>query len=85
MNHIMSRHTTTLAKSPAEITLHDVYRATETKPAIKTHVCDEKSPCPVARGMDELMDNVNGRIEKVLESELKEMTVADLVASFIGR
>lgn len=76
---------TVLARSPAEITLLDVYRATESRPAIKTHVCDSKSPCPVARGMDDLMANVNERIASVLEAELQEMTVADLVASFIGR
>lgn len=76
---------TTLAKSPAEITLFDVYRATEHAPAVKTHVCDGKSPCPVARGMGKLLANVGHRIEKVLEAELKQMTVADLVASYIGR
>ena len=74
-----------LARSAAKITLRDVYRATESQPALKTHACDGKSQCPVARGMDELLANVNERLEKVLESELKRMTVADLVSDFIGR
>ena len=73
----------TLARSASRITLRDVYRATESQPALKTHDCDGKSPCPVARGMDEMLAKVNDRLQKVLESELKRMTVADLVSSYI--
>ena len=35
----------TLAKPAGRITLHDVYRATETKPALTTHRCDGSSKC----------------------------------------
>jgi Rrf2 family protein len=76
---------TTLAQSASKITLRDVYRATESQPALKTHACDGKSPCPVARGMDRMLTEVNDRLEKVMESELRRMTVADLVASHIDR
>jgi len=74
-----------LARAASKITLHDVYRATESQPAIKTHSCDGKSKCPVARGMEQLLENVNDRIETVVETELKQMTVADLLSSFVGR
>ena len=74
---------TVLAQAASKITLRDVYRATESRPALKTHVCDNQSTCPVARGMDQMLSSVNDRIEKVVESELKGMNVADLVASFV--
>jgi Rrf2 family protein len=76
---------TRLARAASTITLRDVYRATESRPALKTHACDRRSRCPVARGMDEMLSSVNDRIEKVVESELEGMTVADLVASFVDR
>jgi len=75
---------TRLARAASRITLRDVYRATESQPALKTHVCDGRSRCPVARGMSQMLASVNERVEKVVESELKGMTVADLVASFVG-
>ena len=74
-----------LSRPASEITLYDVYRATESKPAVTTHTCDGKLPCPVAKGMDELLSTVSGRIEKALEAELKGMTLSDLVADFIGK
>ena len=73
----------TLARSASRITLRDVYRATESQPALRMHTCDGNSRCPVARGMDQMLTKVNDRLERVLESELKRMTVADLVASHI--
>ena len=76
---------TTLARSATKISLRDVYHATETQPVLKAHACDDKSRCPVARGMTEMLTTVNDRLEKVLETELKRMTVADLVAGHIGR
>jgi hypothetical protein len=35
--------------------------------------------------MDRILANVNDRIEKVVESELKGMTLADLVSDSIDR
>ena len=75
----------TLARPASKITLKDVYRATETQPALRTHTCDKKSPCPVARGMDKMLTEVSGRLESVLEKELKRTTIADLLASYIDR
>ena len=75
---------TTLARSADMINLHDVYLATEDQASLKTHACDSKSLCPVARRMDNLLKNVNSRVENALESELKKMTIADLVSEFIG-
>lgn len=72
-----------LARSPSKITMRDVYRATESRPALKTHECNDKSRCRVAAGMGPMLKHLNGRIEKVLEAELKRLTVADLLARYI--
>lgn len=76
---------TKLAQSASKITLYDVYRATESLPVLKTHACDSHSSCPVAQGMDRMLTTVNDRLEKALESELKRMTIAKLVASHVGQ
>lgn len=73
----------TLARPAGSITLHDVYLATETRPALKVHVPDCESPCLVARNMEQLLNSVNERLEETLEAELKRKTVADLVAEYI--
>jgi len=72
-----------LARPAGSITLHDVYLATESKPALKAHVPDCESPCPVARNMERLLNTVNERLEDTLTAELKRTTVADLVAEYI--
>ena len=73
----------TLARPANSITLHDVYLATETAPVLKSHVPDCGSICPVARGMESLLNQVNNRLESTLAAELKQTTVADLVAEHI--
>ena len=72
-----------LARPAGAITLNDVYRATESKPALRAHVPDCDSICVVARNMDRLLKKVNERIEDTLAAELKRTTVADLVAEYI--
>jgi Rrf2 family protein len=74
-----------LARPATKITLRDIYIATESQPAVKTHDCDDTSECPVAAGMRPLLEHVRGRVEKAVESELKRITVADLIAGYIGR
>ena len=72
-----------LARRPAKITLHDVYRATEERPAVTTHVCDGNSPCPVARNMEELLAAVSARLERAVTGELKKITLAALLERYI--
>ena len=74
-----------LARPAKKINLNDVYRATEAHPALKTHSCDSHSPCPVAQGMDRLLEDVNRRLEHALEAELRRMTIFDLVSNFVGK
>ena len=72
-----------LARAPSKITLRDIYRATESQPALKTHTCSDKSKCPVSAGMGSMLEHLNGRIEKVVEAELKSLTVADVLEGYI--
>ena len=73
-----------LARLPSKITLRDVYLAVESRPTLKSHDCNDKSECPVAASMSTVLSHINDRIEKAVESELKQLTVADLLASYIG-
>ena len=73
-----------LARPAGSITLHDVYRAIETKQLLRVHVPDCESPCVVARRMKHLLDDVNEQLEKTLSIELKLTTIADLVAEYIA-
>lgn len=73
-----------LARPAGAITLLDVYRATESGPALKAHVPDCDSPCPVARNMERVLDKVNERLETTLAAELRRATVADLVAEYVA-
>lgn len=73
----------TLARPADRITLLDVYRVTELKPALATHTCDGKSVCPVARNMDRLLQDLNRRLEDTVTSELEKITLADLVGTYL--
>ena len=75
---------TRLTRPASEITLGDVYRATESQPALKTHECSATSACPVAAGMGPLLDHVNDRIEKAGVAELEGMTVATLLDEYVA-
>ena len=72
-----------LARKPEKITLRDVYLATECRPGLKAHECSDMSKCSVQAGMNTLLKDINTRVEKAVESELKRTTVADLIAEYI--
>lgn len=71
-----------LARPADRITLFDVYRVTEHRPALTTHDCTD-SPCVVAKGMQGVLKDLNTRIERTLETELSGTTIADLVSEYI--
>lgn len=70
----------TLARPAAAITLHDVYTAVESKPALTQHHCDASSPCPVARNMDALLVDLNDRLEGAVAAELGAITLEAIVS-----
>jgi len=75
---------TRLARDASEISLRDVYMATETRPAVKAHGCCDTSKCPVQAHMGALLEDLNGRVEAAVGDELKRTSVADLVAQYIA-
>lgn len=72
-----------LARPADSILLHDVYRATESGPALKAHAPDCDSACVVARNMERMLASLNARIEASLEEELKARSIGDLITEFI--
>lgn len=72
-----------LARPADQITLLDVYRVTEIKPAMTSHVCDGSSPCPVARNMEKMLEDLNRKLEDTVTTELQKTTLADLVGQYI--
>lgn len=76
---------TKLARHASRVTLYDVYLATESQPALKSHPCSDRSKCVVAKNMLRLLEDVNQRLEGVLEEELKKLTLANLVSQYIRK
>jgi len=72
-----------LARPAARINLLDIYRVTELRPAMTTHVCNAESVCPVARSMDKMLGELNRKLEDTVEKELKGITLADLVKEYV--
>ena len=73
-----------LGRKPSKISLKDIYLATESKPGLKKHECCDMSKCPVQAGMNSMLSDINGRIEKAVQSELNQTTVADLLSSYLA-
>jgi len=72
-----------LARPADQITLLDIYRVTELRPALTAHACDGSSPCPVARNMEKMLQDLNRKLEDTVTSELQKTTLADLVGTYI--
>ena len=75
---------TRLAREPAKISLRDIYRAIVTRPALKTHGCSDTAKCRVQAKMNQLLSDLNQRVEKAVESELERTTLADLLTRYIS-
>lgn len=72
-----------LGRPAGKIRLHDVYRATEKGPALRTHECHDDHQCVIARNMGKALEDVNQRLESVIEKELAATTIQDLLNSHI--
>jgi Rrf2 family protein len=60
------------------VTLLDIYRITERRPAMTVHNCDHESECPVGRKMEHILSDVNQRVESAVTHQLQRITLADL-------
>ena len=68
-----------LARSPRQITLLDIYRASAAPPAFAIHSYPVERRCPVSRNLKECMAGVLSQAQDSFEKALAKITVADLV------
>ena len=69
-----------LAKDPSEITMLDVYRATEEDEKPIFHMHDDPNPdCPVGRNIHAVLEEKWKGIKPAVEKELEGITLADTI------
>src|ERR1700716_3075143 len=68
-----------LARSPRQITLLDIYRASAAPPAFAIHSYPVEKRCPVSCNLKECMWGVLSQAQDSFERSLAKITVADLV------
>jgi len=69
----------TLARPPQDITLLDIYRASEAPAAFAIHDYAIEASCPVSCNIKQVMNNVLADAQAHLEAGLAETTLAALV------
>jgi len=69
-----------LARDPKNITLLDIYRASESDGRIFTIHQGTAQACPVGRNIDGLLSGHFDRTQNAMEASLAESTLADLLA-----
>lgn len=74
----------TLARPAAEITLLDLYRASEAPPAASGHAYPVQQACPVSRAIQPCMTGMLDEAQAAFETALARRTLADLVASIVA-
>jgi Rrf2 family protein len=68
----------TLARPASKVTLADVYRAVETRPAARLHRCTPDRKCIVGRNILQVLGDVVEDVEAAALGRLAHTTVADL-------
>ena len=68
-----------LSRSPRQITLLDIYRASAAPPAFAIHSYPVEKRCPVSCNLKECMWGVLSQVQDSFERSLAKITVADLV------
>jgi Rrf2 family protein len=69
-----------LSRSPRQITLLDIYRASAAPPAFAIHSYPVEKRCPVSCHLKECMSGVLSRAQRSFERSLAKTTLAHLVA-----
>jgi Rrf2 family protein len=75
----------TLARTPQEITLYDVYTAVEKGPILTRHAHPPSGTCDVGRHMHALLDAEFREAEQALEERLGRTTIAHLVQQVLTK
>ncbi len=68
-----------LSRSPRQITLLDIYRASAAPPAFAIHSYPVEKRCPVSCHLKECMSEVLSQAQHSFESSLAKITLASLV------
>jgi Rrf2 family protein len=68
-----------LARSPRQITLLDIYRASAAPPTFAIHSYPVEKRCPVSRNFKECMSRALSQAQGSFERSLAKITLADLV------
>jgi len=68
-----------LARSPRQITLLDIYRASTAPPAFAIHAYPVNKRCPVSCNLKECMSGVLSQAQYSFERSLAKITLANLV------
>ena len=68
-----------LARSPRQITLLDIYRASAAPPAFAIHSYPEEKRCPVSYHVKECMSGLLAQAQNSFERSLAKTTLAHLV------
>ena len=71
-----------LARSPEEITLYDIYRATELLDDDKLfHFHEHPNPaCPVGRNIHRALDGHLAAVQEAMEEKLRSIRLSDIIA-----
>jgi Rrf2 family protein len=68
-----------LARSPRQITLLDIYRASAAPPAFAIHSYPEKKKCPISCHLKECMLGILSQAQTSFERSLAKITLTELV------
>lgn len=68
-----------LTRSPEEITLLDIYRASAAPPTFAIHSYPVEERCPISRNIKGCMSSVLRKAQNSFENTLDQITLADVV------
>ena len=74
-----------LARAPSEITLRDIYLASEAPGAVAIHKYKAKKGCPVSANIKGCMSEIQDEIQRSIEATLGRTTLADVVGGIRGK
>jgi Rrf2 family protein len=69
----------TLTRSPEQITLLDIYRASAAPPTFAIHTYPVEKRCPISRNIKGSMSSVLRKAQNSFENTLDRITLADVV------
>jgi Rrf2 family protein len=75
----------TLTRSPQQVTLLEIYRASAAPPTFAIHKYPVEKRCPISRNIKGSMSSVLKKAQNSFENSLDRITLADVVAEIRSR